>query len=120
MKKLLFLLIGAAFCLSSCLCDKHIVGNINPDDELVHVKSVRNAHFFGLLVNKESVKSSIGDKKDYVLENKTTFWDGFVSGATFGIYTPTTTKYYLKKSDPDVVVIKKKLGSKAYKGYLKN
>ena len=38
---------------------------------------------------------------------------------TVGIYTPTTTKYYVKKDNPNVVVKKKKVMSKAYKGYLK-
>ena len=28
------------------------------------------------------------------MKTKTTFWDGFLSGLTWGIYTPTTTYYY--------------------------
>lgn len=106
--------------LSSCYCDKVAVGNINAQEPLVHVQSVRNNHFLcGLFVQHHTVKSAIGDTKDYVIENKRTFWDGFVSGVTFGIYTPTTTKYYVPKSNPSVVVEKQKFKSKASKGYLK-
>lgn len=57
--------------------------------------------------------------KDYVVETKVTFGDGLVSCITMGIYTPTTTKYYVPKSNPKVVVEKKKKMSKAYKGHLK-
>ena len=116
---ILILVAGAVFCFTSCYCDKHIVGNINYGDELVHVKSVRNAHFFGLAVNKGPVENQIKDEKDYVLEVKRTFWDGVVTWATMGIYSPTTTKYYLKTTNPKAEVLKKKMGSKAYEGYMK-
>ena len=28
------------------------------------------------------------------MKTKITFWDGFLTGLTFGIYTPSTTYYY--------------------------
>ena len=84
-------------CLTSCYCDKYAVGT-----------------------NHQKVKSYVPGVENYVIENKQTFWDGFVSGITFGIYTPTTTKFYVPKSNANVVVKKKKPMSKTYKGYLKD
>ena len=108
-------------CLTSCYCDKFAVGTINPEEPLVHVASEHNQHFLcGLIVNHQKVKSYVPGVENYVIENKQTFWDGFVSGITFGIYTPTTTKFYVPKSNANVVVKKKKPMSKAYKGYLKD
>ena len=54
-----------------------------------------------------------------IIENKQTFGDLLLSGVTFGIFTPTTTKFYVSKDDPNVVVMQKKFASKSYKGYLK-
>lgn len=120
MKKALLLGVGAVMFLSSCYCDKIAVGTIQPDEKLVHVASERNAHFLGgLVVTKEKAKSNVPDVENYVIETKQTFGDGFVSALSLGIYTPTTTKYYVPKSNPRVVAKKKKFWSKAYKGYLK-
>lgn len=105
--------------MSSCLCDKIAVGDITPNDELVHVKSTHNVHIIGLMVSKDKAKASVPDTKDYVIETKQTFWDAVATGATFGIFSPTTTKYYVKKSDPRVVVLQKNFQSKSYKGYMK-
>lgn len=116
------LAIAAVSCmfLSSCYCDKISVGNISPGDELVHVSSVRNTHVLGgLIVSHNKVENQMQGINDYVIENKMTFGDLFVSGLTLGIYTPSTTKYYVPKSNPNVVVEKKKSMSKAYKGHLK-
>lgn len=119
MKKVLSL-IGIAFLMSSCFCDKITVGNVSPEEPLVHVASRHNPHFLmGAVVSHEKAKGSIPGVDNYVVEVKRTFGDLFVSAITIGIYQPTTTKYYVEKSDPRVVVIKKKKGSKAYKGYLK-
>ena len=120
MKKNLFFAVAVTALLSSCYCDKTIVGDVNSYDELVHVASTHNSHVIGgAIVTKNNVKQFVGDTKDYVIANKQTFGDLIVSGITLGIYTPTTTKYYVKKDNPNVVVNKKKKMSKAYKGYLK-
>lgn len=106
--------------LSSCYCDKLTVGNVNPSDELVHVKSVRNAHVLGgLIVTHDKAADQIQGVNDYVVESKMTLGDLIVGAITCGIYTPTTTKYYVSKNNPNVVVEKKKWNSKAYKGHLK-
>lgn len=120
MKKHLFFAFLASMALTSCYCDKVFVGNVTPNDELVHVASARNAHFLtGLGVTKHDVSEYIGNTKDYVIANKQTFGDMLLSNLTFSIYSPSTTKFYVKKDNPNVVVEKKKKGSKAYKGHLK-
>ncbi|GEM_PF-141484 len=121
MKKYFVAAATAMFILSltSCYCDKYAVGNINPEESLVHVASEHNQHFlYGLIVNHNKVNAYVPGVDNYVIENKQTFWDGFVSGLTLGIYTPTTTKFYVPKSNAKVVVKKKKPMSKAFKGYL--
>ena len=118
MKKVLFLALVALF-LSSCYCDKITVGKVSLEEPLVHVASRHNAHFFmGAVVSHEKAKASLPDVDNYVIAVKRTFGDLLVSGLTLGIYQPTTTKYYIPKANPQVVVIKKKFGSKAYKGYI--
>ena len=120
MKKNIILLAVASSVLSSCFCDKIFVGNVKPHDELVHIASSHNGHVIGgAIVMKNNVKQYVGETEDYVIANKHTFGDLVVSTFTAGIYTPTTTKYYVKKDNPNVVVLKKKMMSKAYKGYLK-
>lgn len=114
---------GLAMCcamLSSCYCDKIAVGNVNTDEDLVHVRSVRNFHLIGgSVVTHEKASDYIGDIKDYVIETKRTFGDLLLSGITFGIYSPTTTKFYVPASNPRVVKENAKPQSKAYNGYLK-
>lgn len=119
MKNLIFIS-ALTLMLSSCYCDKVFVGDINPHDELVHVASARNAHVIaGAMVTKNNANHFVGNTKDYVVATKHTFGDMLLQSLSFGIYTPTTTKYYVKKDHPNVVVEKKKKWSKAYKGYLK-
>lgn len=121
MKKKFLFGMGVALCLSSCYCDKVTVGTIQHGEKLVHVASERNGHFLGgLMVTHNYAEQKIPGVENFVVENKRTFWDGVVSSMTFGLYTPSTTKYYVPESNPRVVVEKKKFGSKAYKGYLKN
>lgn len=119
--KATFFAVAIASCalLSSCYCDKVTVGNVNPNEELVHVASVRNPHIIGLMVNKDKASNHLEGINDYVVEHKQTFGDMVLTGVTFGIYSPTTTKYYVPKSNPKVVVEKQKFNSKAYKGHLK-
>ena len=122
MKKLRFtVLVTLSLSLfTSCYCDKYVVGHIEHDEPLTHVASAHNSHFFfGALVTHDKVSKYISDTPNYVIENKQTFGDLVVSGLTLGIYTPTTTKFYVPKSDPNVVSGKEKKLSKAYKGYLK-
>lgn len=120
MKKIHLLVVGIALSFSSCYCDKIIIGSVDQGEELVHVASERNVHvLYGAIVTHEKAKNYVPEVENYVIATKHTFGDLFVSWLTGGIYTPTTTKYYVPKSNPRVVVIEQKMGSKAYKGYLK-
>lgn len=120
--KIKFFAVAALSCamLSSCYCDKLVVGNVGANEELVHVESVRNPHVLGgLIVNHDKASRHMEGIDNYVVEHKMTFGDVILSGVTLGIYTPSTTKYYVPKSNPKVVVEKQKFKSKAYKGHLK-
>lgn len=122
MKKIVYsaLVAVATLGLSSCYCNKIVVGNVSPNEELVHVKSVRTPHYlYGLGVNHDKASNHMQGIKDYVVETKTTFWDAVLGGVTFGLYTPNTTKYYVPKSNSKVVAGKQKFMSKAYEGSLK-
>lgn len=121
MKKSLLILAVAAMGLSSCYCDKMTVGSVQPNEDLVHVASIHHNHFIGgAVVMKNNTKSFVPNVENYVIENKMTIGDILVSGLTGGIYTPTTTKFYVPASNPKVVKEKQKFKSKAYKGYLKD
>lgn len=114
--------VAAVSCalLSSCYCDKLVVGNVGANEELVHVESVRHPHVLGgLVVNHDKASYHMEGINDYVVERKMTFGDMVLSVVTFGIYTPSTTKYYVPKSNPRVVAEKQKFQSKAYQGHLK-
>ena len=114
------LVASSSLLLSSCYCDKLTVGNVSHDEPLVHVASERNHHFIGgLVVKHDKVEDHLPGVKDYVVERKMTFWDGVATCITCGIYSPSTTKFYVPKSNPNVVVEKQKFQSKAYKGSLK-
>ncbi len=98
MKKVLFLA-ATAFVLSSCYNTKVYVGNVKKEDKVVKVKSVTNTHLIGGLVPLGSAKVDpkpyVGDRTDYVVKTNQTFWNGLLGGITMGIYTPTTTTFYV-------------------------
>ena len=88
-------------------------------DQVVHVASTRNAHIFGgAVVTHNPVKNFVGDAQDYIIATKHTIGDMLISGLTIGIYTPSTTKYYVRKDNPNVVIEKQKT-KKTFKGHLK-
>ncbi len=97
MKNLLIvvLLLGMTSCYNSRVC----VGNATSKTPVVEVYSVKNHHLlYGLIPignnNLEAV-DYIGGREDYVVKNNWTFVDGLLSLVTCGIYTPTTTTFYV-------------------------
>ena len=102
MKKIVFLAL-ITVSLSSCYNVKYCTGSVNPNDPVVKVGSVRNHHFIAGLVpgGKTSIKASeyVGNRDNYVVKNNWSFLDGFLSCITFGIYTPTTTTFYVPIDD---------------------
>jgi len=63
----------------------------------VKVNTVHNAHFLGGLIGSPTVKGKnyVDGAKDYKVKHSITFVDYLLSGITLGIYTPSTTKFYV-------------------------
>lgn len=87
----------AVSLLSSCYTTTVSVGNMNMEEASVEVNTAHNAHFIGGLIGQPSVEDQdyVGDAKEYCIKNYTSFKDGLVSTLTLGIYSPSTTKFYL-------------------------
>lgn len=83
--------------LSSCYSSTVTVGDMNPSDPAVEVATAHDAHFIGGLIGhpKREASDYVGDNKNYRVKQYTSFVDGLLSSITAGIYTPTTTKFYL-------------------------
>lgn len=90
-------LCSAVFLLSSCYSSTVCVGNIKKNDPAVKVNTVHNAHFIGGLVGSPTKmgKDYVDGAKDYKVKHSMTFFDCLIGGITCGIYTPTTTKFYV-------------------------
>ncbi len=100
MKKLLFIIpvLLCTFLFSSCYTSKVAHGGMSFEEPMVKVQSQKNQIIlWGLapLKSDQEAKKYVGDKKEYVTKTQHTFIDGLLSFITFGIYTPTTTTYYL-------------------------
>lgn len=102
MKKIIALA-SIALLMSSCYNAKVCVGGMKSDDPSIKVNSVTNHHLlYGLIPignNKIEANKYIGDKKSYAVKNNWTFLNGFLGCLTIGIYTPTTTTFYVPLSD---------------------
>ena len=96
-KVLLFTVI--ILSLTSCYNSKVFHGTVTENTPQIEVASKSNPILlWGLLpLEKANQKASdnIGNKKNYTTKHTQTFVDGLLSCITFGIYTPTTTKYFL-------------------------
>lgn len=103
MKKIvLFGCLCATISMSSCYTAKIAHGSLNVDSPVVKVNSKKNHALIEGLIPLNSgweAKKYIGDRKDYVTKSQMTFIDGFVGLITLGIYTPTTTTFYVPLSD---------------------
>lgn len=98
-KKLLGIscLCSAAFLLSSCYSSTVCVGDIKKNDPAVKVNTVHNSHFLYGLIGESKMrgKNYVDGAKNYKVKHQITFVDGLLSSLTFGIYTPSTTKFYV-------------------------
>lgn len=97
MKK--FVIGAACFCaamlLSSCYVQEVNVG-MSENAQVVQVAKVKNQQFIYALFPKtmDKAENHVKDTKHFRMRTVQTFWDGFLSGITWGIYTPSTTYYY--------------------------
>ncbi len=96
MKKLI-LLIWVAIAATSCYTNRLLVGDVKPKEPMVEVSKEHNAHFIGGLAKtaKSIAEEHVGEAKNYAVMTRYGFGDMMLSLITAGIYTPTTTKYYI-------------------------
>ncbi|GHT33192.1 hypothetical protein AGMMS49574_18330 [Bacteroidia bacterium] len=84
--------------MTSCYTSQVLVGNVKKNQPLVYVAQTKN-HFFiyGLipLESQDVAGKLVGTRRNYVIETTHSFADVLLEIVTGGIYTPTTTKYYL-------------------------
>ena len=87
--------ICAVMMLQSCYVQNVSVG-MAADEPVQQVDKVKNHQFIGAIFSptKDKAENHVKDTNHFIMKTKQTFWDGFFSGLTFGIYTPSTTYYY--------------------------
>ena len=87
----------AGLLLTSCYSSTVSVGELKPNDPVVCVATTHEAHFLGGLIGspKREAKNYVGTNENYRFKQYVSFADGLLNSVTFGIYSPTTTKYYL-------------------------
>ena len=101
MKKIL-ILVMVMLAMTSCYNTRMVVGSISPTDPVIKVNTVWNHHLiYGLVpLDNATMKTQeyIENQPNYVVKTYTSFLNALVSGLTWGIYTPTSTAYYLPLS----------------------
>lgn len=98
-KKKILLGLALAMSLSSCYNSKIACGNITTKTPVVKVNSEWNHHMLYGLVPLNNAKMNANDyvdgAKNYVVKTNISFVNGLVGVLTLGIYTPTTTTFYV-------------------------
>lgn len=86
-----------ATMLCSCYTSRILVGDTKPKEPMIEVAKSHDAHFIGGLVKtaKNVAEEHIGDAENYMIRSQYGFGDIVLSAITAGIYTPTTSKYYV-------------------------
>jgi Bor protein. len=99
MRKVLAVFVLTPLLLTSCYNTKIAVGDVSPNQPLIKVNSHRNDMLlYGLVPLSNASKRAtefIGDRENYVIRTNHSFINGLLASLTFGIYTPTTTTYYI-------------------------
>ena len=87
--------ICAVMMLQSCYVQNVSVG-ISENAPVKQVDKKKNNYFiYGLITpQSDAAKNHVKNDKEFRMKTKITFWDGFLSSLTCGIYTPSTTYYY--------------------------
>lgn len=88
--------------MTSCYTSRVANGSMTATEPTVKVNSQKNQFLLWGLVplsKTQTAKEYVGDKKNYTTETTWTFVDGLLNCITLGIYTPTTTNYYLPIGD---------------------
>lgn len=98
----LFLVAVVCVLMTSCYTSRVANGTMSATEATVKVNSQKNNFLLWGLVplgKTQVAKDYVGDKTNYTTETTWTFVDGLLNTITLGIYTPTTTNYYLPVSD---------------------
>lgn len=103
MKKILYLgscCVCAALLLTSCFSSTVCVGDMKPSDPCYKVDTKKNHHFLYGLIGRPEIKGKnyVDGAKSYKVKRSQTFVDGLLQSVTFGIYTPTTTTFYVPRN----------------------
>ncbi|MCX2451854.1 hypothetical protein OQX61_11340 [Pedobacter sp. PLR] len=88
--------------MSSCYTAKVAHGTLTTDSPVVKVNSKKNHALIEGLVplgDGYAAKKYVGDRTNYVTKSQITFVDGLLRVITLGIYTPSTTTFYVPLSD---------------------
>lgn len=94
--------------LSSCYSSSVYVGKLHPQEDVTCVGTSHNAHFLGGLIGSKKIRAKkyVDNLQDYKIKTNHSFVDYLLTGITLGIYTPTTTKFYV--NDEGLKKIKKR------------
>ena len=90
----------ATLVLESCYSSSLYYGNVTPKTPVKKVATEHHSHFIGGLIGegKDRAKEHVNGAEDYKVKHQITFLDGLISYVTGGLYTPSTTKYYVPKN----------------------
>ncbi|MEC4117513.1 Bor family protein [Myroides phaeus] len=87
-----------AVSMTSCYTGRVAVGSTDINDPVYKVNTVKNhALIAGLVPLNDGHKASqfVKENPNYIVKHQMSFVDGLLGFITFGIYTPTTTTFYL-------------------------
>lgn len=92
--------------LTSCYTTSYYVGDVTKESPMVKVQTVKNhSVILGLVpVANNDLKNEtyVSNRKNYKVEHSISVVDVILRWITFGIYTPSTTNYYLPVNIDDV------------------
>lgn len=95
----IFIAAVIALALTSCYNNRILVGNVSENDPVVEVQKQWNSHWlYGLIPGgKTNLKAEefVKGRQNYVVKTNQSFVNGLINGLTMGIYTPTTTTFYV-------------------------
>lgn len=88
---------ACATMLCSCYTTRVLVGDVKPNEPMIEVSKKHDAHFLGGLVKtaKNIAEEHVGEAENFMIRSQYGFGDIMLSAISLGIYTPTTSKYYI-------------------------
>lgn len=96
-------IISVSISLTSCYSTRLFIGDVSKTEPLVEVNKVWNHHLIGGLIPLDNASMNptdfVGDRPNYVVKTNMSVLNWLVSGITYGLYTPTQTKYYIPLSE---------------------